>query len=527
MNSNSTGRAPSNPHHHTPPQRRLPVFPYQRPLQQQHLRTFPPRSHSAPDGDLSARGIDNSELHQHNHHSHSLNDIDDLDHELAYPLSALTTPSTIRSSRHTDHTPPASSRESLLAFLQDRGSPEFELGKEFVRGSSSRKNSDEEISSRTSSVGTANSVSQQQLDHIMEDTSYSQNGRAQQQQQLRKSSNRTQAVVNVAGGAAGKRSRYLREVDRRSIIHRIDRGEKQAALAKEFGVTRAAICHINKNRIEILTRSTRADVHSAARHPKRGLYTTSVAPPSVIQALAAREQAEADAASDAQPIVHEMKSRSMAVLMTTLRKRETQPRDFQICTDRAFRLLLEEALSRVPMHAVDIVTPYDFVCEGVAMDRPSCGISISEDGFALLQIFRDVQPASPVGFITLNATAMVDGQSAEPTLQKVCAPPDLRIYNVVLMEATCATGAGACVSIQALLDFGALESSIHFVCLLASAFAVTEICNRFPQVRIVTGGIDPDVSEGDAICPGIGNFTERYFNTTVTHHTSMGANVDL
>ncbi|KAF1334052.1 Uracil phosphoribosyltransferase, partial [Globisporangium splendens] len=523
MKSNDNGNVPPNPHrHNTPPQHRLPTFPYQHSLQ--HLHTFPSRSHSAPEGDPSSWGIDDSEQHQQHHHSHSLNDIDVLDRELAYSLSSSTTPSTTRSSRHTDHTPPASSRGSLLDFLQDRGSPGIEPEKEFFGGSSSRKSSDEEISSRASSVGTPNSASsQQQLDQIMEDASHSQIGRAQP----RRSSSRTQAVVNVAGGAAGKRSRYLREIDRRSIIHRIDRGEKQAALAKEFGVTRAAICHINKNRIEILTRSTRADVHSGARHPKRGLYTTSVAPPSVIQALAAREQAEADAASDAQPIVHEVQSRSMAVLMTTLRKRETRPRDFQSCTDRAFRLLLEEALSRVPTHAVDIVTPYDFVCEGLAVDRPSCGISISEDGFALLQIFRDVQPASPVGFITLNGTAAVDGQSTEPTLQKVCAPPDLRAYNVVLMEATCATGAGACVSIQALLDFGALESSIYFVCLLTSAPAVAEICNRFPQVRIVTGGIDPEVNEMDAICPGIGNFTERYFNTTVTHHTSMGANVYL
>lgn len=193
----------------------------------------------------------------------------------------------------------------------------------------------------------------------------------------------------------------------------------------------------------------------------------------------------------------------------------------------SYRLLLEEALARVPTHVVDIVTPYDYVCEGIAVDKPSCGISISEDGFALLQVFRHIQPTSPTGFITLNATSVLEGHSSEPTLQKVCAPPDLRDYNILLMEATCATGASAWVSIQALLDFGAQESSITFVCLLTSASAVSEICDRFPEVRIVTGGIDPEVNESDAICPGIGNFTERYFNTTVVHHTSMGANVDL
>lgn len=79
---------------------------------------------------------------------------------------------------------------------------------------------------------------------------------------------RSSEDTNSSGSA--KRSRYLREADRRSIIRRIAGGEKQAALAREFGVTRAAICHINKNRVEILARSIHADV----RHPKRALYQT-------------------------------------------------------------------------------------------------------------------------------------------------------------------------------------------------------------------------------------------------------------
>jgi hypothetical protein len=51
-----------------------------------------------------------------------------------------------------------------------------------------------------------------------------------------------------------KRPRFLGDIDRRMIIQRLANGEKQADLAREFGVTRAAICHINKNRDEILTR---------------------------------------------------------------------------------------------------------------------------------------------------------------------------------------------------------------------------------------------------------------------------------
>lgn len=239
--------------------------------------------------------------------------------------------------------------------------------------------------------------------------------------------------------------------------------------------------------------------------------------------------------------VLEVRSQAMAVLMTTLRRRETSARDFQLCADRAFQLLLEEALARVALRVVDIVTPSACVCEGVAVDKPSCGIAISADGFALLHIFRSIQPASPSGYIALNTTAVAahgshssssGGDSgadmkAEPTLQRVCVPPDVRAHDVFLLEATCATGTSACVAIQALLDAGASERAIRFVCLLASAPAVAEISSRFPLVRVVAGAIDPDVGDNGAITPGLGSFAERYFNATVVHHSRHGADVDV
>ncbi|GMF10689.1 unnamed protein product [Phytophthora lilii] len=61
-------------------------------------------------------------------------------------------------------------------------------------------------------------------------------------------------------------SRYLSEGDRKVIIARIDNGEKQVALAKEFNVSRAAICNLYKNRWEVLTRGVR---DPTATHPKR------------------------------------------------------------------------------------------------------------------------------------------------------------------------------------------------------------------------------------------------------------------
>ncbi|CAH0473275.1 unnamed protein product [Peronospora belbahrii] len=56
----------------------------------------------------------------------------------------------------------------------------------------------------------------------------------------------------------GKRSKkkYLKERERWEIVRRVRAGEKQAHLAKEFGVTRAAVCYLLKNQTSIMRRLT-------------------------------------------------------------------------------------------------------------------------------------------------------------------------------------------------------------------------------------------------------------------------------
>ncbi|KAG7385609.1 hypothetical protein PHYPSEUDO_001261 [Phytophthora pseudosyringae] len=67
-------------------------------------------------------------------------------------------------------------------------------------------------------------------------------------------------------------SRYLSEGARKEIIARIDGGEKQVALAKEFNVSRAAICNLYKKRWEVLNRGVR---DPTATHPKKSRKKSS------------------------------------------------------------------------------------------------------------------------------------------------------------------------------------------------------------------------------------------------------------
>jgi DNA-binding XRE family transcriptional regulator len=109
-----------------------------------------------------------------------------------------------------------------------------------------------------------------------------------------------------------KRVRYLRDSERHNIIKRIENGEKQASLAREYGVTRAAICHIKKNREEIITRYD-----------------------SLLKQAQEIDRAEnfTDSPGD-EVTVREIRSNSVLLLMTTLRDRRSGPATFRRAAGR-------------------------------------------------------------------------------------------------------------------------------------------------------------------------------------------------
>ncbi|KAG7388309.1 hypothetical protein PHYBOEH_007901 [Phytophthora boehmeriae] len=107
--------------------------------------------------------------------------------------------------------------------------------------------------------------------------------RAQEQQAISRTSSSEDGstpTTDAADSTAPRRertSRYLSDNDRREIIMRIDNGEKQVTLAREFSVSRAAICNLYKNREEVLARFKKS--RSADTSPSHAPRTASSVQP--------------------------------------------------------------------------------------------------------------------------------------------------------------------------------------------------------------------------------------------------------
>lgn len=189
------------------------------------------------------------------------------------------------------------------------------------------------------------------------------------------SSSTSKPIITVTLAPVEKSSRYLREIDRRAILSRIEQGEKQSALAKEYQVSRAAICNLNKHRDEVLSRK---NGNPLAKHPKKPRPKTMKAKlgkSGWAAAMALRETGVQDSKG-----VHEIKSRAAALLLTTLRKKHATVSEFRRSSDRLMRLVMEEALAFVPVKTVEIFLPNHGKSDGVALEHPPCAISMEPAG---------------------------------------------------------------------------------------------------------------------------------------------------
>ncbi|GMF30616.1 unnamed protein product [Phytophthora lilii] len=309
-----------------------------------------------------------------------------------------------------------------------------------------------------------------------------------------------------------KNSRYLREIDRRAILLRIANGEKQSELAKEYQVSRAAICNLNKHRDEVFARK---DGNPMAKHPKKPRPKT---PKPVVAGMPSSMKWGSSGNSKYTHIlgsaggsnvernklgVHELKSRAVALLLTTLRQKFTTPIKFRRVCERLMRLLMEEALAIVPIRRVDIVLYDQHRESGVVTEHPPCAISMEQEGCPMLELFHIMEPEQPTGYIcfdseTKTGSATSDKGTSRLSLFDAHLPASLSYHNVFLLAHVASSGDHLCAAVRCVHDRGASKNMVYVVSLVASAAAVQHLRAQHPDVKLISAQIVSDGDEDDA-----------------------------
>ncbi|XP_026564295.1 uridine-cytidine kinase-like 1 isoform X1 [Pseudonaja textilis] len=195
---------------------------------------------------------------------------------------------------------------------------------------------------------------------------------------------------------------------------------------------------------------------------------------------------------------------------TIIRNKDTSRDEFIFYSKRLMRLLIEYALSFLPLKPVTVETPQGTIYDGKRFHRQRItGISILRAGETMEQALTAVCKDIRLGKILIQT----NHDTGEPELHYLRLPKEISEDYVILMDSTVSTGAAAMMAIRVLLDHDVQEDRIFLLSLLMAEMGVHSVAYAFPRVRIITTAVDKRVNEEFHIIPGIGNFGDRYFGT--------------
>ena len=125
--------------------------------------------------------------------------------------------------------------------------------------------------------------------------------------------------------------------------------------------------------------------------------------------------------------------------------RDTPRDEFIFFAKRLIRLVIEYALSWLPYEKVTVRTPQGFEYEGKrSLVKRICGVSILRAGETMEAALTEVCQNIKVGKILIQTSK----DSGEPELYYLRLPKEIKDYQVILMDATVATGAAAMMAIR-------------------------------------------------------------------------------
>jgi len=207
---------------------------------------------------------------------------------------------------------------------------------------------------------------------------------------------------------------------------------------------------------------------------------------------------------------------SFPYLYTKIRDCKTSNKDFALYASRILRILAEEAVGMVPSSPCSIQTPTNTTYAGMrALDDENslCVVSILRAGDALMEAVRSVVPQAAVAKILIQRD-----ESSEEKLPKLFyskIPSDVNSRFCILCDPMLATGGSALCALSILIQEGQVPpDNIIFVCVVAAPEGIRAVHTRHPEVKIVTGAIDTGLNEDKYIVPGLGDFGDRWYNTT-------------
>src|SRR5205809_7358668 len=169
--------------------------------------------------------------------------------------------------------------------------------------------------------------------------------------------------------------------------------------------------------------------------------------------------------------------------LTRLRDKRTGPQEFRRVLSEVASLMLYEATRSFAVSSVSVRTPLA-PARGSKLQREVVLVPVLRAGLGMLDSILQLIPHARVGFIGLKRE--------ETTLRAMfyhkSLPPDLRRFEVILIDPMLATGGSAVAAMDLITELGARH--VRLANLVAAPEGIRRVRMHYPRLPIFTAAID-------------------------------------
>lgn len=192
--------------------------------------------------------------------------------------------------------------------------------------------------------------------------------------------------------------------------------------------------------------------------------------------------------------------------LARLRAEETGSQEFRRLLGEVASLMVYEATRNFAVKKVTVKTPLA-PARGECLKREVILVPVLRAGLGMLDSILRLVPQARVGFIGLKRD--------EATLAAHCyhqsLPPNLKDFEIILIDPMLATGGSTVAALKLLTDQGAKH--LRVVNLVAAPEGIKEVRKHYADVPIFTAAVDKCLNERGYIVPGLGDAGDRLFGT--------------
>ncbi len=190
--------------------------------------------------------------------------------------------------------------------------------------------------------------------------------------------------------------------------------------------------------------------------------------------------------------------------LTRLRDKRTGPQEFRRVLGEVAALMLYEATRSFAVRRVSVMTPLART-EGSELLHEVVLVPILRAGLGMLDSILQLIPHARVGLIGLKR----EETTLRATFYHKSLPPDLRRFEVILIDPMLATGGSAVAAMDLLAELRVQR--VRMVNLVAAPEGIRRVRLHYPDLPIFTAAIDRKLNERGYIVPGLGDAGDRVF----------------